>query len=295
MKYILAQDESNYSAWQLTLAVQSILDTGINHEDIYVILGTYGLNKRFKAIERRFKGVNFIRYRNVSPQNYLPAVKPFLLYKFFEQFTYLEKEQWFLMDCDVILKDKIKEQAKGTVYLSDCKSYLGYEYLKTKGTIYANIMSHIVGIDVDTLIKNDEGAGGAQIIFDNVSHVTWKKAYEDSLTIFNKLCQTVQKHILEPNQTHIQFWTAEMWSVLYNFWYSGHETKIIKELDFVFSTDRVDLKNNIKIIHNAGVTAKDKRLFNKGDFFIKSPKNVDLDIKKGTYNYQYYKYLKENL
>lgn len=295
MKYILSQDESKYSAWQLTLAVQSIIDTGVKSEDIYVLLGTYGYNKSFKAIERRFKGVNFIRYRQLSPMNYMPAVKPYLLYKFFEEYSYLVSEQWFLMDCDVILKDKIKEQPKGTIYTSDCKSYIGYEYLSQKGLIYADIMARRVGITVEDIKERDSGAGGAQFIFDNVSSDTWKKAWEDSVWIFNKLCQTVNQHVLEDNQTHIQFWTAEMWAVLYNFWYSGHETKIIKELDFVFSTDRVDSSSNVKIIHNAGVTAKDKRLFNKGDFFNKSPKGVDLDIKKGTYNYQYYKYLKENL
>ena len=295
MKYILSQDESNYSAWQLTLAVQSILDVGVESEDIYVLLGTYGYNKRFKAIQRRFKGVNFVRYRQVSPMNYLPAVKPYLLYKFFEEYSYLVKEQFFLMDCDVILKNKIKEQPKGTIYASNCISYLGYDYLSSKGLVYADIMTKRVGITVEDIKNNDNGAGGAQFIFDNVSSETWKKAWEDSVWIFNKLCQTVSKHILPEGELHIQHWTAEMWAVLYNFWYSGHETKIIKELDFVFATDIIDDNRDISIIHNAGVTSKDVGLFNKGDFFKNSPKGVDLDIKEGTYSYEYYTYMKNTL
>ena len=30
----------------------------------------------------------------------------------------------------------------------------------------------------------------------------------------------------------IQFWTAEMWSLLWNLWLHGHKTEITKDLDF---------------------------------------------------------------
>ena len=34
------------------------------------------------------------------------------------------------------------------------------------------------------------------------------------------------------NPGQIQFWTAEMWSMLWNIWKFGIETKVVKELEF---------------------------------------------------------------
>ena len=183
MKYILAQDKSIYSLWQLQAAVGSLTDLGIKREDIYVILGSYGYNKHFKAFERRFKGINIHSYRQESSQKYLPAIKPYLLYKFFKQFEYLQPEQWMLLDCDVILTSLIDPLPKGRVYCSNTISYIGWEYLEQKGTIFADAMASIVGIDTNTIKDNNNNSGGAQFVFDNIPWQLWQKSWKDSLSI----------------------------------------------------------------------------------------------------------------
>ena len=69
MKYILAQDKSNYSLWQIETLLKNLLGLGVSITDIYVLLGSYGYNKRYKALYRAFRGVNFVEYRNLTDLN----------------------------------------------------------------------------------------------------------------------------------------------------------------------------------------------------------------------------------
>ena len=133
MKYILAQDKSKYSLWQLKVAIGSLIDIGINESDIYILLGTYGYDRQYNALFAKHESVNFYEYRNLSFRGYKPSVKPYLLWKFFEQFPEKSKDQWFLMDNDVILTKPFTEFGKKLVYCSDTYSYTGYDYLKSKG------------------------------------------------------------------------------------------------------------------------------------------------------------------
>ena len=284
MRYILAQDKSKYSLWQLRVAVGSLIDLGVEREDIYIILGTYGYDKEYNKLFRDYRGVNFHEYRNHSFRDYKPSAKPYLLWKFFEQFPYQCKNQWFLLDNDVVLTKKMNNFSKKVIHMSDTISYIGYDYLVKKGYT-ASDFSDILDID-PSLIEKDEGAGGAQIIFTGVDSEVWKWAYESSVTLF----QTLRRHENRSKDgVRIQYWTAEMWAVLWSFWKHGHTTKVDKRLDFVFSTDSKESANKVSIIHNAGVTGiEDKLLFHKG-LYTKSYPPKDLEIDKDTANYIYYK------
>ena len=74
------------------------------------------------------------------------------------------------------------------------------------------------------------------------------------------------------NPGQIQFWTAEMWSLLWNLWYFGKETKVTKDLDFSWATDDIRVYEQRPILHMAGVTdnLKTKKFF-KGDFINVNP------------------------
>ena len=74
------------------------------------------------------------------------------------------------------------------------------------------------------------------------------------------------------NPGQIQFWTAEMWSLLWNLWYFDQETKITKELDFSWATDDIRVYDKKPILHMAGVTADLKNTkFFKGDYININP------------------------
>jgi hypothetical protein len=70
----------------------------------------------------------------------------------------------------------------------------------------------------------------------------------------------------------IQFWTAEMWALLWNLWLSNHKTKITKDFDFSWATDSIEIYEKRPILHMAGVTDDMKnRKFFKGEFINVSP------------------------
>jgi hypothetical protein len=83
----------------------------------------------------------------------------------------------------------------------------------------------------------------------------------------------------------IQFWTAEMWAVLWNLWLYEYKTKIISDLDFSWATDTIEIYNSKNILHMAGVTDDLKTTkFYKGDYI-----NIDPILKlkedKNFFNY----------
>ena len=87
----------------------------------------------------------------------------------------------------------------------------------------------------------------------------------------------------------IQFWTAEMWSVLWNLWFFGKETKIINDLDFSWATDSLDIYNKKPILHMAGVTDNLKgSKFYKGDYISENP------LEKIKNDENYFNYIEEN-
>jgi hypothetical protein len=91
------------------------------------------------------------------------------------------------------------------------------------------------------------------------------------------------------NPGEIQFWTAEMWSLLWNLWYFGKETKVVKDLDFSWATDSISIYEQRPILHMAGVTSDMKTTkFYKGDFINVNP------LKKLMENFEYFDYVEEH-
>lgn len=87
----------------------------------------------------------------------------------------------------------------------------------------------------------------------------------------------------------IQFWTAEMWSLLWNLWLDGKETIVTEELDFSWATDPISVFNRKPILHMAGVTENLKnKKFYKGEFINSNP------IDKLRNDPKYFDYIESN-
>ena len=79
-----------------------------------------------------------------------------------------------------------------------------------------------------------------------------------------------KKYPINPGQ--IQFWTAEMWSLLWNLWCLNKETKVIDDLNFSNATDDIDIYEKKPILHMAGVLDSMKhKKFYKGDYINQDP------------------------
>ena len=216
MKYICAQPEIMYYQWQVDTMINSFLQNGVSQSDI-IILSTDQTNE-FYILREKYPDVNFVRYA-APTERYQPAIKPYLMHKYFEE--HQEKEQYFYSDCDIVLTKPLPEFEEG-IFMSNTVSYIGHKYIKSKGQEVVDIVCKTVGIDEQILIDQQENSGGCQFVFTTLPARVWKKAYADS----NKLWENINVYNAANADKYegtypLQVWTAEMWATLYAMWYYG--------------------------------------------------------------------------
>ena len=284
--FVTAQPDVPYFHWQVKLYVHNFIEKGIDPSNIHVIFSTLGNNKLSQGAEDLKKiGINIHSYKDERVnKRYIPSIKPFLLYKWLEQYPQYGK-CFFLHDADIIfreLPDFEKMLNDDICYLSDTIGYIGYDYImdccrryesqhptSEKGQLLKE-MADTIGISVDLIKENQKNSGGGQYIIKNTDYKLWEKIYLDSFTLYNNMLIYQRKFPINPGQ--IQFWTAEMWSVLWNLWLHNFKTKVVNELSFSWATDNVDVYKKHSILHMAGVTDDLKKTkFYKGEYINIDP------------------------
>lgn len=288
MKYISAQPETLYYKWQVDTMINSFLQNGVDQSDI-IILTNKKQKDQFDMLREKYPYVSFHRYATTD-NNYGPEIKPALMLEYFTEHT--EDEQYFYSDCDVVLTKPLPEFEQGKVYMSNTVSYIGYNYIISKGKEVLDIMCSKTGMDEETLFKNNDNSGGCQFVFNTLPADVWKKAYIDSIKLFDALTR-YNRTIEVKNGYPIQAWTAEMWATLWSMWYYGYFGTVDKRLDFAWSTDPIDRIEKKAILHNAGVTNQ-KDLFKKHSYINRLPV-CNLTIDETKCSSYYYKKVKEVL
>jgi len=285
--FVSAQPDVPYFIWQIKLYVHNFIENGIDPNQIHVVLGI--VNNANKPSEESLKlkefGVNVHHYTDFRrKKHYIPSIKPYLISNWIQSNPKFG-ELFFLHDADIIFKDlpNFEELLKDDVcYLSDTIGYIGYDYImdccnryeqhhptSEKGQLIKE-MADIVGLEVDVIKQNQENSGGGQYLIKNTTCEMWDKIYKDSTNLYNQMMDYQRRFPISPGE--IQFWTAEMWAVLWNFWMYGLETKVTRELDFSWATDSITVYDKRPILHMAGVTDDLKnRKFYKGDFINVDP------------------------
>lgn len=285
--FVTAQPDVPYFHWQVKVYIQNFIEKGIEPNQIHVIFGQVQNNNQPSkgSLELKTLGVNVHHYLdNRKIKTYIPSIKPFLIYKWLEEFPDHGK-CFFLHDADIIfreLPDFNKLLNDDVIYLSDTVSYIGYDYimsccdryerqhpLSKKGQLISE-MANIIGVNVNTIKENQNNSGGGQYIIKNTDSKIWEKIYLDCTPLYNQMLDYQKRFPIHPGE--IQFWTAEMWSLLWNLWYFGYKTKIVDELNFSWATDNIDTYKKHPILHMAGVTDNLKTTkFYKGDFININP------------------------
>lgn len=287
MLFVTSQPDVPYFHWQIRVYVENFIQKGINPKDIHVLLGivTPNTEPTKESLNLKDLGINIHHYLDDrEDKKYIPSIKPFLIYKWLREFPE-HGDCFFLHDSDIIFRElpKFKSLLKDDViYLSDTIGYIGYNYImdcceryeKThpnsrKGQLLEE-MCDVIGIDTECVECNQDNSGGGQYIIKKTDWMIWEKIYMDCTPLYNQMLDYQKRFPISPGE--IQFWTAEMWSLLWNLWYFGKETKITKELDFSWATDDIKIYEKRPILHMAGVTADLKNTkFFKGDFINVNP------------------------
>lgn len=287
MIFVTAQPDVPYFHWQIMVYIHNFIEHGITPNQIYILLGI--ISEDGKPTEESLKikdlGVNVHHYIDDRPQkHYIATVKPFLISKWLKDFPEHGK-CFFLHDSDIIFRklpnfnNLINDDI---TYLSDTIGYIGYKYIMDCCERYENShptsdkgqllreMVEVVGVSVECVECNQENSGGGQYIIKNTDWLLWEKIYSDCVPLYDQMLDYQKRFPISPGE--IQFWTAEMWSLLWNLWLHGIETRITPELDFSWATDSIKIYEDKPILHMAGVTDNQKQdKFYKGDFININP------------------------
>lgn len=286
MKYIMAQPAVLRFEWEVQVSIYAMLKAGIKKKDIVILF-----SKHEESVVENIKklGVEVHEYDDARfDYSYIPSLKPYLMYRYLNEDKAREKNTYFFMDSDVVIKEEIViDPLDGVWYGSDCGGYLNYDYMVQceNGSEITKEMADIVGVTIDDIKKINNNSIGAQYIISQPSAEYFKKVYEDSIKLW--------LHIKDKD-TNLQKWTAEMWSTLWNMIYFNKMPKVSKDMDFTWATDSIDVWDKNKIYHNAGVTQDMKDMFFKGDYVRKTPFSIDIDyINKEKSSYEYAKLIRE--
>lgn len=302
--FVSAQPDVPYFHWQIKVYTHNFIEMGIPPENIHVILGISGGNTKptKESLELKKLGINIHHYLDTRENKiYIPSIKPFLISKWLEEFPE-NGDCFFLHDSDIVFRElpNFKKMSEDDIlYLSDTIGYIGYNYIMDCCSRYEekhpqmetgqllDEMTDVIGISIDCVKCNQENSGGGQYLIKNTDYKLWKKIYEDCTPLYNQMTDFQKRYPISPGE--IQFWTAEMWSLLWNLWLDGKETLVTKELDFSWATDPISVYNRKPILHMAGVTSdlKDKKFY-KGEFINQDP------IEKLKQNSKYFDYIEKN-
>ena len=168
------------------------------------------------------------------------------------------------------------------------------ESLKPKIKSIYEKMCEIVKIPENIPQENELNSGGAQYMMKNIDHTYWEKVEHDSDALYQYFLDHLVEHPETPEYHAIQKWTADMWAVLWNAWYFGHEVRTPPELEFSWGTCGVDNWQKNTIYHNAGVLdAEKEKYFYKGQYNNKIPYNITNHVDPGLASHNYVKEILE--
>lgn len=289
MKILVVLPDIDYFLWQMLVQINNFRKLGYEQDVIYLI------GKQKNEISENLKRIilhgctkcKFHLYNDERkyPQ-YSSSMRPHILTKFFKDYPELSKETIFYIDPDVIFTKKLKLDdylTNNVWYLSDTRSYIDSNYIRSKSDSLFIEMCKIVGVDPELVKNNDKNAGGAQYLMKGVNSEFWKKVEIDCENLYKHMINTSSKYC--PEQP-IQAWTADMWAVLWNAWYFKYETKIIKKLDFCWATDSIKKWKNTYIYHNAGAVVDNDTFFIKTKYQLSAfNQNIKCSNEYCSFNY----------
>ena len=176
--YISAQPRTLYYAWQVETFIHNFMKSGINPNNIEVLVAynsdpNHATNSAenlaaFKRLAEVYNYVRFFFYEDKrKSSNYISSIRPNVLKQHFKKFPELSKEAIFYHDSDIVFtrSPNFNHLLEDDVwYLSDTISYIGADYILSKGEDIYKKMCEIVNIRQKTPRLNQKNSGGAQYI-----------------------------------------------------------------------------------------------------------------------------------
>lgn len=272
-----------YYAWQVEVMLNNFEQHNIHKYEIRCL---FAFNKNeadweekvsvIKKVEAKFLHIaKFYYYEDtrVYPISYISSIRPNILKQHFKEYPETSNRAIFYHDCDIVFTKhpdflhKYLDDDENW-YVSDTISYIGYDYIISKGEDILDTMCQIVGIDKNLVKSKQKESGGAQYILKNVDWLFFHKMEKDCEKLYKDIMKiNIDKRRENPQYHELQIWCSDMWCLLWNGWLRGYNTLVIPELNFCWATDDIKRWNETYIFHNAGVTnSTSKELFYKAEY-----------------------------
>lgn len=292
LNYICCQPDDTYFTWQVHLWLENLRSFDKAKDAIVLIFvpsfRTY--NEKWNKIISLYPEATFKVYKDEHNINnylsaYIPILRPYLLLRYWSEFPEMKDRAVLYYDNDVLLTEKFnidKFIDNDTCYVSDTNSYINASYFDSKVRdvklemleeykkidILANT-TEIAGVTREIAEKNNLHSGGAQYLLKNIDASFWERMIKDVMGIRIYLQSDINRKYFENESKGFQSWCADMWALLWGMWRTGHEVKVIGEMNFAWATDPIERLETHPMYHNAGVTNKfmgDVPFFYKGEY-----------------------------
>lgn len=280
LNYVCCQPDDFYFVWQVQLWVENLKERGESDKAIVLIFTPRGREVNREAWQPLldiYPEVQWVFYKDEHDVSrhlfiYIPVLRPYLLWRYWTDHPEMEQRAVMYYDCDALLTEEFDISTlinDDICYLSDTNSYINSSYFdsKQKDVLADKLEQYkridvldeatkLVGINRQIAEANKNDSGGAQYLLKNINAEFWHKVMEDCIKIRTYLHNDVNKTYFENESKGFQSWCADMWSVLWNLWYTNHTTRVVKEMDFAWVCDPIEKLKTHKIFHNAGATSE---------------------------------------
>lgn len=302
LRYISAQPANTYFIWQVDVMLTNFAMMGVDMDRVDVLCGIDNNHIPYEWLDLADSHeANFYFYNDTrASKGYIPSIRPNLIKQHFLAHPNVKDDVLFYHDCDIIFTNPPSKWITEKMltdqnwYGSDVNSYIGYDYIKSKGKDVFDLMTQIVGIDQQCVIDNSKNCIGAQYIIKGTDYQFWHNVEVISETLYERVSELNAKlKIQDPTYYELQIWCSCMWTVLWTAWMRGVNTIADPILGFSWGTSMIDEYDEYNIMHNAGVVGTEDGLFHKGSYTHKYPYGLNLQLRNNMASKKYYEWVQE--
>ena len=196
LRFVCAQPAIKYYSWQLETMLNNFMEMGINLNQVDIVCWKENgiIPEEYSKLANGYPARFFFYDDTRETKHYISSIRPNILKQHFAQNKYLQDDSIFYHDCDILFTkypDFLKRliEVDNNWYVSDTKSYIGYDYIKSKGDIILDRMCEIVGINKNLVERKQYQSGGAQYLFKGVDSQFFNKMEEDCERLFKEITQ----------------------------------------------------------------------------------------------------------
>lgn len=299
LQFVSAQPATLYFAWQVEVMLNNFLSIGINLNSIDIVCHKVNgeIHPAWSNLADNYAARFFFYDDTRDSKIYVSSIRPNILKQHFAKYPELKDKVIFYHDCDIVFTQTFdfgKYLNDGKWYGSDTISYIGHDYILSKGEDVLDLMCEIVRIDKEIIKANENNSIGAQYLMKGIDADFWADVERDSEELYKRVNQlNFSKKELNNEYHELQIWCADMWAVLWNGWKRGYETIVDKDFDFAWATSALKEWDICKIYHNAGAVHEIKGMFYKHDYLNETPYNKDIKVEDRFCCYKYYELIQQ--